>query len=35
MAELVSLWFSVGTKAEEAKLHILGGCFTEAVEKPD
>lgn len=33
MLELVNHWFSVGTAAEEAKLHILRGCFTEATEK--
>lgn len=33
MARLVTHCFSVGTKAEEAKLHILGGYFAEAMEK--
>lgn len=32
MAKLAIHCFSVGTKAEEAKLHILGEYFTEATE---
>ena len=31
----ISCWFSVGTKAEEAKLRILGECFTEVMKKVD